>query len=108
MALIDCPACHKRVSDKAKECQHCGFKLATRSSAEHDRELRRALQDKRDSILSQSMLALLIAIAAFAYFYVAQPLPDSWQAQLAYAGMLVGSIWFIVNRVRLVFLKKKP
>ena len=25
MALIDCPACGKKMSDKAKSCSHCDF-----------------------------------------------------------------------------------
>lgn len=108
MALTQCPSCNKRISDKAPACPHCDFKLGSSSPAERERQLYRAMQAKKDKILSQSMLALLIAIAAFAYFYLVQPLPSSWQAQVSYALMLVGSVWFVVNRVRLVFLKKKP
>lgn len=28
MALIDCPECEKRISDKAASCPHCGYPLA--------------------------------------------------------------------------------
>ena len=27
MALIDCPSCNKKISDKAQNCQHCRFSL---------------------------------------------------------------------------------
>jgi uncharacterized membrane protein YvbJ len=107
MALVECPSCNKRVSDKAEQCPHCEFKLSGLTSDQLNRELERALHAKKDKILSQSMLALLLAIAAFTYFFIQQPHPDSWQAQSAYAGMIIGLIWFVVNRVRLVFLKRK-
>ena len=32
MALIDCPSCNKKISDKADDCPHCGFSLADASS----------------------------------------------------------------------------
>ena len=27
MALINCPECHREISDKAESCPHCGFPL---------------------------------------------------------------------------------
>ena len=29
MALIKCPECRKEISDKSKQCIHCGFPLET-------------------------------------------------------------------------------
>lgn len=40
MALINCPDCKKEVSDRSKECPHCGFPIALESG-------------KRDTRLSQ-------------------------------------------------------
>lgn len=106
MALIDCPACRKRVSDKATECPHCEFKLTGLSNEERERELQRILAAKREKIVGQSMLALLIAIAAFTYYFIQQPLPETWPAKVSYALMVAGLVWFVVNRVRLVFVKR--
>ncbi|CAB0149979.1 hypothetical protein PSI9734_00551 [Pseudidiomarina piscicola] len=106
MALIQCPSCNKRISDKAKTCSHCDFVLAGRSSEDLQREQARAVQRRKDKLLSQSMLALLIAIAAFAYTFLEQPHPDAWQAQVSYGLIVVGLVWFVINRVRIVFLKR--
>jgi len=27
MALVDCPSCNEKTSDKAKTCPHCDFKI---------------------------------------------------------------------------------
>ena len=107
MALIECPACSKRMSSKADACPHCDFKLAGVSSEQREREWQQVIQRKRERLMSQSMLALLIAIAAFTYFFMQQPEPGSWQLHLANGGMLVGLVWFVINRVRMLLLKRK-
>lgn len=107
MALTQCPACNKRISDKAKNCPHCDFKLAGLSNDELDREWQRVMNTKREKLVGQSMLALLLAIAAFTYYFIQQPLPETWPAKVSYGMMIAGLIWFVVNRVRLVFLKRK-
>ena len=107
MALIDCPACKKRMSSKAEACPHCDYKISGLSTEQRDREWQRVMQRKRERLMSQSMLALLIAIAAFTYFFMQQPEPDSWQLHLANAGMLLGLLWFVINRVRMLLLKHR-
>lgn len=106
MALTNCPSCNKRISDKAEACPHCEFRLSGLSQDELSREWSRVAQARRDKLLSQSMLALLIAIAAFTYFFIEQPIPGTWQSHTANALMLIGVIWFVINRVRIMFLKR--
>jgi hypothetical protein len=38
MALINCPECEARISDKAVACPHCGYPLATAHKGESMRE----------------------------------------------------------------------
>lgn len=105
MALIECPACSKRMSSKAAACPHCNFNSVGVSNEQRQRELQQVLQRKRERLMSQSMLALLIAIAAFTYFFMQQPESGSWQLHLANGGMLVGLVWFVINRIRMLLLK---
>ncbi|MGM0525469.1 hypothetical protein [Idiomarina seosinensis] len=107
MALAQCPSCNKRVSSKAKECPHCHFVFAGQSEEDLQREFIRLQQEKKDKLLSRSMLALLLAIAAFVYLFLQQPLPDSWQYNTAIGVMIVGLLWFIINRVQMLFIKRK-
>ncbi|MFC0444841.1 zinc ribbon domain-containing protein [Pseudidiomarina halophila] len=106
MALIHCPSCNKRISDKAKTCPHCEFVLAGRTSEDIEREQLRAVQRRKDKLLSQSMLALLLAIGAFTYVFLEQPHPDSWYAKVSYGLMGLSVIWFLINRVRIMLLKR--
>ncbi|RUO72973.1 hypothetical protein [Idiomarina ramblicola] len=107
MALTQCPSCNKRISSKVKECPHCQFVLAGQSKDEMERESHRLRQEKSDKLVSRSMLALLIAIAAFTYLFLQQPMPDTWQYGVSVGSMVAGLVWFVINRVQLVFLKKK-
>ncbi|RUO60291.1 hypothetical protein [Pseudidiomarina insulisalsae] len=107
MALIKCPSCNKRTSDKAKQCPHCDYVLAGRSKDDLEREQERARQRRKEKLLSQSMLALLIAIAAFAYIFLEQPAEDTWYAKVSYSLLFLGLLWFLVNRVRLIFNKRE-
>lgn len=107
MALTQCPSCNKRISSKVKECPHCQFVLAGQSKEDIEREWLRLKQEKSDKLLSRSMLALLIAIVGFTYLFLQQPMPNTWQYGVSVGGILVGLVWFVINRVQLVFLKKR-
>ncbi|RUO81285.1 hypothetical protein CWI84_00545 [Idiomarina tyrosinivorans] len=107
MALIQCPSCGKRMSSKAKTCPHCQFVTAGQSQDDLKRESIRLKQQKVDKINSQSMLALLIAIAGFAYFFLQQPTLKTPTYFLSVGAILVGVFGFLINRVRLVLVKRK-
>lgn len=106
MALINCPACHKRMSNKAEICPHCQVNVQGAAQPAQSREWQQLLQRQREQLVSQSMLALLLAIAAFTYFFIQQPAPGSWQLHASNAGMLVGLVWFVISRVRMLLLKR--
>ena len=53
------------------------------------------------------MLALLLSIAAFVYLFFQQPLANSWQRSAALLFIGIGLVWFVINRVRLIMLKRK-
>jgi hypothetical protein len=38
MALIDCPECEARISDKAAACPHCGYPMAAERRSETMRQ----------------------------------------------------------------------
>ncbi|MEC9318675.1 MAG: hypothetical protein VYD08_02185 [Pseudomonadota bacterium] len=107
MALVNCPSCGKRVSSKAKDCPHCQFVFAGNSKEDIEREAARLRQEKSDKLVSQSMLALVLSIAAFVYLFFQQPLANSWQRSTALLVIGIGLVWFVINRVRLIMLKRK-
>ena len=106
MALIDCPSCNKKISDKTTSCQHCGFAMGEATSEDVLRKQQLNKFKKRHSIQNQSMLAMLLFVAGFGFMYWGGANKEDLQYNLAMLATLVGFIWYIVNRVRLLILKR--
>ncbi|GAB3033484.1 zinc ribbon domain-containing protein [Bowmanella dokdonensis] len=128
MALIDCPSCNKKISDKASQCQHCGFAIGKASDEDILRKQRLQKFKKTQSIQTQSMVAMLMFVAGFAILYWGDSAPSEfecefalnliknggplclWHGQLQYnlaiGCSLIGFVWYVVNRVRLIFIRK--
>jgi hypothetical protein len=106
MALIDCPSCGKKISDKAQSCRYCEFAVSQASAEDLARKnsLKKYLQ--RQGIQNQSMLAMLLFVGGFGFMYWGGVTQEDLQFKLAFAVAVIGFVWYIVNRVRLVFLKK--
>ncbi len=107
MALIDCPSCGKKISDKAKLCQHCDFGVGSANSDDILRKQNLRRFQLKQSIQNQSMLAMLLFIGGFGFMYWGGTRPGDTQHYLAMGSSVIGFVWYIVNRVRLILLKRK-
>lgn len=106
MALINCPACNKKISDKAKVCPHCEFAVGDASPEDIQRKQELARYKKLHSIQNQSMLAMLLFVGGFGMMYWGGAQPGDTQHNIAILVSIVGLIWYLVNRVRMVIIKK--
>ena len=106
MALIDCPACGKKISDKAEVCQHCGFGVKDASADDVLRKQQMQRFKKMASLQNQSMLAMLLFILGFGFMYWGDVRPGDTQHNIAIGTCIIGFVWYVVNRVRIVILKK--
>ncbi|RVU37498.1 zinc ribbon domain-containing protein [Rheinheimera riviphila] len=107
MAIINCPFCNKKASDKSAVCGNCGGKLGEMSVEELDRLQR----DKRlalgQSLNNHAMMSLIIFLGSFAWYYYREPETDSLEMYAIHGAMLVGCAWYLVTKVRLVLYKRK-
>ncbi|RDV26141.1 zinc ribbon domain-containing protein [Alteromonas aestuariivivens] len=106
MALTECPSCGKKISDKAAECHHCEFKVGDASADDLLRKQNLTRFKKLHSLQNQSMLAMLMFIAGFGFMYWGGTKPGDLQHNLAILASVVGFVWYIVNRVRIVIIKR--
>ncbi|TDF41404.1 hypothetical protein EYS14_00650 [Alteromonadaceae bacterium M269] len=107
MALIDCPSCNKKISDKAKQCPHCQTDFTNTTAEDAERKQSMSKFKRSQSIQNQSMLAMLMFVAGFALMFMGEPpAPDSLKYKGAMACTAIGFIWYIINRVRMIFLKR--
>ncbi|WP_296294516.1 zinc ribbon domain-containing protein [Rheinheimera sp.] len=107
MAIIACPYCDKKVSDKAASCNHCGNNLSEISVETLKRMQRDNRLAKGQQLNNHAMLALVLFLGSFTWFYYQSPEPDSWQQKALYAAMVVGCVWYLVTKVRIVMYKRK-
>lgn len=106
MALIDCPACNKKISDKSTVCPHCNYAIGDASAEDILRKQSLNKFKKLHSIQNQSMLAMLMFVAGFGFMYWGGTQPGDLQHNLAILASIVGFVWYLVNRVRAVIIKR--
>ena len=107
MALIDCPSCSKKISDKAKQCSHCQTDFTKTSTEDVERKQGLSKFKRSQRIQNQSMLAMMMFIGGLAYMFVGGPVdPDSLKYKAAITVTVIGFTWYIVNRVRMIWLKR--
>lgn len=106
MALIDCPSCSKKISDKAPSCSHCGFAVGSASEEDIVRKQQMLRFTKIQSLQNQSMLAMLMFVSGFGLWYWGGEQPSDLQQNATVGCSIIGFVWYLVNRARLVILKR--
>lgn len=107
MAVIDCPNCKKKISDKAPSCAHCNLSLGELDANELALVKKEQQIKKSQQIMNHSMIAMLLFCGGFLFLYWNNAQPDSWQYMSALSSTVLGFILYIVTRVRLILLKRK-
>lgn len=110
MAIVDCPACSKTISDKAKSCSHCKYEFGDLSAEDIRRKLKLQRYKKVQKIQNQSMLAIIVFLVG-CYFVFLGDFPVGkkgiWMYNASILLATIGFVWYAVNRVRIVFAKRK-
>lgn len=106
MALIDCPSCGKKISDKAKTCSHCGFAIGNASEEDILRKQQLQRFKQLQSLQNQSMAAMFMFVLGFGLWYWGGEQPTDLQQNIAVGCSVIGFIWYLINRARLVILKR--
>lgn len=110
MAIVTCPQCSNKMSDKAATCHQCGFVVDGLDAKTLERKRKRQRADKIQKLTTQSMLAMLLFVVGIAglFYYRDETSPDpGWQSQIAVVVIVIGFIWYIINRVRLMVARRK-
>jgi hypothetical protein len=106
MAVINCPSCQKKISSKAKICSHCEIDLANMGSEQSKVMQTITLVQKHQKLMTHSFIAMLLFCGGFLFLFWQDALPGSWQYITSIASTIVGFIFYLITRVRLMMLKK--
>jgi len=107
VAIIACPQCGKKISDKSQSCMHCKLDMSNLTTErKHELAERKHLQ-RLQGYVNQSMLALVVFLAGFCVMYFWQSEPDSWELMASQAAIVCGFLWYIAARAMIIYLKRK-
>ena len=107
MAIVNCPYCDKKVSDKSAACTHCGGVLGEMTPDQLDRLQRDRKIAHGRSLNNHAMMSLVIFLGSFAWYYYKQPESDSLEMWGVNAAMFIGCGWYLLTKARIVLSKRK-
>lgn len=107
MAVINCPSCKKKISDKAKSCGHCNLELSELDDEKRTSLSRVNLINKTQRLMNYSFIAMLLFCGGFLFMFWNNVQPGSWQHNAAMVTAFIGFIMYIIIRAMLVFTKRK-
>ncbi len=107
MAVISCPSCKKKISDKAKTCNYCDLslqgmdadKIATISRIERINYAQR--------LMTFSFIAMLLFCGGFLFMFWGDVEEGSLQYTIAMSSAVIGFALYIIIRIMLLFAKQK-
>lgn len=106
MAIIKCPQCSNSISDKHKSCPHCELDM-TDLTEEKLNSLNRVKSLKSNQTLMTHQFIAMILFLAGCFSYYKLEDTGSPQFVAAQASIVIGFIWYIVNRVRIILAKRQ-
>jgi len=112
MAIINCPSCNNKISDKAKTCSNCQYDMVSGSTAEglNDEQLaskkRMAHIKKKYSLQMQAMIGIIMVLGGSLMWYFGGRGMSSLSDVSGIFILASGSILYLVTRVRLIIFKK--
>ncbi|KGJ93690.1 Zn-ribbon protein [Colwellia psychrerythraea] len=107
MAVINCPSCKKKISDKAKTCNHCNLDLSELDADKLASLNRVNLINTTQRLMNYSFIAMLLFCGGFLFMFWEGVEPGSWQHNLAMGSTIIGFVMYIVIRAMLLFTKRK-
>ena len=106
MAIIACPSCAKQISDKHQQCPHCEININNLDNEEKKRIASEVKLKKKQQIMNHSFIALIIFLSGFLVLYTRAPEQDSVELLISQSAIAIGFVWYLINRIRLLFVKK--
>ena len=106
MAVIQCPNCRKKISDKAKTCSHCDIDLINLNEEQLVANKQVTKIQKSQRVMTWSFIGMLLFCGGFLFYYAKNVEPGTLSYYLSLGATISGFFIYIVTRVQLVLLKR--
>lgn len=113
MAIINCPSCNQKISDKAKVCSICLYDFISRSTAQGLNEEQLASQKKmayikqKYSLQMQAMVSIILVLGGSLLWYFGNRGTSSMSDIVSLGLLAIGSGLYLATRIRLIMFKKR-
>lgn len=107
MAVISCPSCKKKISDKSKTCSHCGIEIAGVDQGKLALIKQTNAIKQQQNLMTHSFIAMLLFCGGFLFFYLKDAQPGTIEYIASITSTVLGFILYLVTRVRLLLAKRK-
>lgn len=106
MAIINCPQCATKISDKNKTCPNCELDMSNLSQEKiHSLSKINALKNNQNMMTYQAIAMLMFLGGVFGWYNIEDP--ESPQYTAAIASTVIGFFWYIINRFIMIWSKRK-
>lgn len=106
MAVINCPSCKKKISDKAKSCSHCNINMQDLNESKMHSMSQQQKIKKSQTLMTHSFIAMLLFCGGFLFLYSSNSQPGTWQYTVSVASIAIGFFLYIITRIRLIIFKR--
>lgn len=112
MAIVNCPSCNQKTSDKAKTCANCQHDFVNKLSANGltDEQISSKLRlkhiKKKYSLQMQAMIGIILVLLGSSLWYFDGRSFSKVSDFLELAMIALGAFWYLTTRVRLIIFKK--
>ncbi len=112
MAIINCPSCNQKTSDKAKVCANCQYDFVSKSTSEGftkeqlTSKKHLAHIKKKYSLQMQAMTGIILVLLGASLWYFGGRGFATVSDMLKLGLLAIGAAWYLVTRVRLIMFKK--
>ncbi len=105
MAIIKCPQCDNSISDKSKTCPHCNLDMENMTEEKRHSLSKINSLKKNQQLQTYQFVAMLLFLGGCYGYYNTED-TESPQFLLTQACIVVGFIWYIVNRILIIMAKR--
>jgi hypothetical protein len=105
MAVIHCPSCNKKISDKASTCSHCRLSL---KALDPDKMVSLTNTNRiktAQRLMNYSFIAMLLFCGGFLFMFWDNVEKGTWQHTTAMITAVIGFVLYLVIRIRLLIFK---
>ena len=112
MAIINCPSCQKKVSDKIKNCPDCQFDFIQNKSSDGLSEEQLASQKnllrikRKYSLQMRATTGIILVLGGVLFWYFGGRGLISISDYLSVAAIGIGSILYLMTRIHLILFKR--